>query len=256
MITQKTKEEIETLREAGRRLASLLNVLQEQTKVGVSLRELNSIGEKIILDGGDIPSFLNYQPDGARRPYPASICISVNDEIVHGIPTESERIIQDGDVVTLDAGLTHKGLIVDSAITVAVGNVDARVKLLLETTKQALMKGIEQARVGNRVGDISSAIESYVRPSGFSIYKELVGHGVGYAVHEEPYIPNTGEAGTGIKLVEGMVIAIEPMLGLGSDKITLAKDGYTYKTKDGSISAHFEHTIAITEEGPIILTKE
>ncbi|PIP87147.1 type I methionyl aminopeptidase [Candidatus Campbellbacteria bacterium CG22_combo_CG10-13_8_21_14_all_36_13] len=256
MIRPKTKEEIQILREAGKRLYFVLQKLKEKSVEGVFLRDLDALGESMIRSGGDIPSFLNYTPEGANRPYPSSICISINDEIVHGISSESERVLRDGDVVTLDAGLTHKGLIVDSAITVVVGSVSDKVQKLLDVTERSLYKGIDQAKIGNHIGDISYAIEQFVKPYGFSIYKELVGHGVGYEVHEAPYVPNVGKAGTGPILEDGMVIAIEPMVGLGFDKIVLAKDGYTYKTADGSISAHFEHTIAITNDGPIILTTE
>jgi len=256
MIRPKTKEEIKTLREAGRRLYNVLQKLKERSVEGVSLKELDALGESLIREGGDVPSFLNYTPEGAGRPYPSSICISINNEIVHGISSESDKVLKDGDIVTLDAGLTHKNLIVDSAVTVIVGDVPDKVRSLLDVTEKSLYKGIEQAKVGNRVGDISYAVEQFVKPYGFSIYRELVGHGVGYEVHEEPYVPNVGKAGTGPLLEDGMVIAIEPMLGLGSNEIKLAKDGYTYLTKDGSMSAHFEHTIAITNDGPIILTTE
>jgi len=256
MIRPKTKEEIIILREAGKRLANVLSTLKEKVADGVSLADLDALGEKLIRERGDVPAFLNYTPEGAPRAYPSSICISVNNEIVHGIPTEGGRILREGDIVTLDAGLVHKKLIVDSAITVPVGNIDPRARDLLEITQQSLYKGIEAAQVGARVGDISHAIESFVRPTGFSIYRDLVGHGVGYAVHEDPYVPNVGKQGTGPRLVEGMVIAIEPMLGTGSDGIMLADDGYTYLTEDGSLSAHFEHTIALTENGPLVLTEE
>lgn len=256
MIRPKTHEEIEVLREAGRRLATVLHTLKDKVAPGMAIAELDALGERLIREGGDMPAFLNYTPEGAPRAYPASICISVNDEIVHGIPTEGGRVLEEGDIVTLDAGLVHKGLIVDSAITVPVGVVDTERRHLMDITEKSLYKGIEQAVIGNHVGDISEAIESFVAPTGLSIFKELVGHGVGYEVHEDPYVPNTGKAGTGPELVEGMVIAIEPMLGTGSDKIVTADDGYTYMTSDGSMSAHFEHTIAITKDGPRILTQQ
>jgi len=254
MITQKTKEEIESLREGGKRLALVLDEMRKIVSPGVSLRELNSLGEKIIREGGDTPSFLNYKPDGAPRAYPASICISVNDEIVHGIPNEGDRVLEEGDIVTLDAGVTHNGMIVDAAITVPVGEVSLELTKLMDVTRGARDAGIQAAHAGARIGDISNAIEEYVKPHGFSIYKELVGHGVGYSVHEDPYIPNFGKKGVGTELSVGNVLAIEPMFGLGSDQITLDGDGYTYRTKDGSASAHFEHTIVITEDGPEVLT--
>ncbi len=255
-ITYKTKEEIETLKEAGKRLFFVLNSLKDQVAPGVSLDDLNTLGESLIREKGDEPAFLNYTPHGATRPYPASICISVNDEIVHGIPNEGGRVLEEGDIVTLDAGLVHNGMYVDSAITVPVGAVSDEAKKLMEVTKNALLEGIEAALEGNRVGDISHAIESYVKKnSSFSIFKELVGHGVGYAVHEDPYVPNVGKKGTGEVLKEGMVIAIEPMLGVTSGEIVMDEDGYTYKTDDGCLSAHFEHTVAITKDGPLVLTQ-
>ncbi len=255
MITKKSTDEIELLREGGKRLAFVLDELRKKVAPGVSLESLNELGEKIIREGGDVPAFLDYQPEGAPRPYPASICISVNEEIVHGIPNEGGRILKEGDVVTLDAGLTHFGMILDAAITVPVGKIKPEIQKLLDITEGARDAGIEAARAGAKVGDISSAIEEFVRPHGFAIYKELVGHGVGYSVHEDPFIPNFGKAGTGAELSVGNVLAIEPMLGLGLDNIKLGDDGYTYVTTDGSTSAHFEHTIVITEDGPEVLTK-
>lgn len=257
MITKKTPEEIEILREGGRHLARVLRKLSMETTIGATFKDLNDLGDRLIRDTGDTPAFLGYTPDGMSKPYPASICISANDAIVHGIPTVGDDRVKDGDLITLDAGLVHNGLFVDAAVTIAVGDMNKRTKELVMTTKEALEIGISMALVGNHVGDISSAIEGYIRARGFSIFKELVGHGVGYAVHEDPYIPNVGKSGTGPVLEEGMVIAIEPMVGLGSDEIILdANDGYTYRTKDGSVSAHFEHTIAITAGGPVVLTEE
>jgi len=255
MISQKSKEEIELLREGGRRLAFVLDELKKKVAPGVSLESLNTLGEKIIREGGDVPAFLDYQPDGAPRPYPASICISVNEEIVHGIPNEGGRLLREGDIVTLDAGLTHKGMIVDAAITVPVGEVTSELKNLMEVTEGARDAGIKAAVAGAHVGDISNAIEKFIKPHKLAIYKELVGHGVGYSVHEDPYIPNVGKAGAGAELAVGNVLAIEPMVGLGLDNIKLEDDGYTYTTLDGSTSAHFEHTIVITEDGPEVLTE-
>jgi methionyl aminopeptidase len=229
--------------------------LSKKVVPGVSTQELEDLARKLIDEGGDRAAFLNYTPRGAKRPYPASLCVSVNDEIVHGIPNENPKILKEGDIVTLDLGLVHNGLITDSAITLAVGNVSEDNKKLIEHCKEALYIGIKEARGGNTVGDIGFAIESFVKPLGYGLSEGLAGHGVGYKVHEDPFVPNEGNRGQGEKLVPGMVIAIEPMITLGSNKITLAKDGYTYKTRDGSNAAHFEHTIAITEGDPIILTK-
>jgi methionyl aminopeptidase len=255
MINIKKREEIEIMKEGGKRHSFILSELSKKVVSGVSTQELEDLARKLIDEGGDRAAFLNYTPRGAKRPYPASLCVSVNDEIVHGIPNENPKILKEGDIVTLDLGLVHKGLITDSAITLAVGNVSEDNKKLIEHCKEALYIGIKEARGGNTVGDIGFAIESFVKPLGYGLSEGLAGHGVGYKVHEDPFVPNEGNRGQGEKLVPGMVIAIEPMITLGSNKITLAKDGYTYKTRDGSNAAHFEHTIAITEGDPIILTK-
>ncbi len=255
MIKIKTQEEIEILKEGGRRHSSILKKLAKKVAVGVSTEELENLAVKLIKEGGDTPAFLNYKPYGAKRPFPTALCVSVNNEIVHGIPTESPHIMQEGDVVSIDLGLIHQGMITDSAITVGVGEVSEVDRKLIEHCKESLMLGIKQARGGNHIGDISDAIGSFARSHGYGICEGLSGHGVGYKVHEDPYVPNEGRKGSGEKLKPGMVIAIEPMLTLGTDKIVLAKDGYTYKTGDGSNSSHFEHTIAITDGAPIILTK-
>lgn len=255
-IIIKTEKEIETLREGGRRHAQILALLAKAVKPGVTTQSLEDMATRLIAEGGDTAAFLNYKPYGAKRPYPASLCVSINDEIVHGIPNEGEKILREGDIVSLDLGLVHKGMITDSAITVAVGKIDAESKALLTDTKKALMLGVKAARGGGHVGDIGAAIEGYAGPRGYGIVRELAGHGVGRHVHEDPYVPNYGEAGTGDELRPGMVIAIEPMLNLGTERIKLDKDGYTYRTADGSRSAHFEHTVLITEKGAEILTQE
>jgi methionyl aminopeptidase len=216
---------------------------------------LEDYARTLVEEEGDKGAFLNYKPYGAKRPFPAVLCVSVNDAIVHGIPNEAVYILQEGDVVSLDLGLTHKNLITDSAITVGVGKIGAQEQKLIFDTKEALYRGIREARAGNHIGDISHAIGSYARSLGYGMAEGLAGHGVGYKVHEDPYVPNEGKKGQGEKLVPGMVIAIEPMLTLGGDEITLASDGYTYKTKDGSIASHFEHTIAITDGEALILTE-
>ena len=250
----KTDEERKILREGGRRLARVLDEVANAVKPGISTKELDVLAYKLIREGGDSPAFLNYQPEGAKFPYPASLCVSVNDEVVHGIPSP-ERILKEGDTVSLDLGLKHRNLFTDMAITVPVGNVDAEARRLLKATREALEKGISAARIGNRVGDVSYAIESFVRPHGYGIVEVLSGHGVGRKIHEDPYVPNFGKPGTGPKLEVRMVIAIEPMINLGTKNVILEKDGYTFRTADGKKSAHFEHTILITESGPEILTK-
>jgi methionyl aminopeptidase len=255
MVNIKTQEEIAIMKEGGRRHAFILSKIAEKVAPGVSTQHLEDFARELIKEGGDKAAFLNYTPRGARRAYPAALCVSVNNEIVHGIPNEDPIILQEGDVVSLDLGLVHDGLITDSAITVPVGEVSEENRKLLEHCKEALFLGIKAAKGGGHVGDIGEAIESFVRPLGYGLSEGLAGHGVGYKVHEDPFVPNEGKRGQGELLRPGMVIAIEPMITLGTDKIVLSKDGYTYKTADGSNSAHFEHTIAITDGDPIILTK-
>ncbi|MEQ1499824.1 MAG: type I methionyl aminopeptidase [Parcubacteria group bacterium] len=255
MIQLKTKEEIEIMKEGGKRHAYILREVAKKVAPGVSTSLLEDYARKLVSEGGDIASFLNYKPKGARRGFPSALCVSVNNEIVHGIPNEKPTILQEGDVVSIDLGLTHEGLITDSAITVPVGKISPENSKLLKHCEEALYLGIKAARGGSYVGDIGYAIESFVRPLGYGLCEGLAGHGVGYKVHEDPFVPNSGQPKRGEKLVPGMVIAIEPMITLGTDEIVLGSDGYTYKTKDGSNSAHFEHTIAITDGDPIILTK-
>ena len=254
-INIKTKEEIEILKEGGKRLAYILSEVAKKVSPGVSVEHLEEYAKKLIDEGGDNGAFYNYTPKGAKRPYPSNLCVSVNNEIVHGIPNEDPLILQEGDVVSLDLGLVHQGLITDSAITVGVGKISEENRKLMEHCKEALYLGIKSARGGAHVGDIGFAIESFIRPLGYGLCEGLAGHGVGYKVHEDPYVPNSGRRGAGELLRPGMVIAIEPMITLGTDKIVLAKDGYTYKTADGSNASHYEHTIAITDDEPIILTK-
>jgi methionyl aminopeptidase len=260
MINIKTKEDIVILREGGKRHAEILRALSDMVKPGVSTQELEDKAREMIAEGGDKAAFLDYTPSGANRPFPAALCVSVNDEVVHGIPNETPKILKEGDIVSLDLGLIHKGLITDMAVTVPVGEISPELARLLENTKKALMAGIKAAKGGKKTGDIGSAVELVglvggLDNKGYGIVEELSGHGVGYSVHEEPFIPNYGEPGKGEVLKPGMVIAIEPMFNLGSRHIVLDKiDGYTYRTKDGKTSAHFEHTILITKGDAEILT--
>ncbi|HEY4508883.1 MAG TPA: type I methionyl aminopeptidase [Candidatus Paceibacterota bacterium] len=254
MVNIKTEEEIEILKEGGKRHAFVLSEIAKKVVPGVSTNDLETFARELIKEGGDMGAFLNYTPKGAKRAYPANLCVSVNNEIVHGIPNEESLILQEGDVVSLDLGLKHKGLITDAAVTVGVGELDEKNRKMLEHCKEALALGIKAARGGNHVGDIGYAIESFIRPLGYGLCSGLAGHGVGYKVHEDPFVPNEGRKGEGELLRAGMVLAIEPMITLGTDKIVLDKDGYTYKTADGSNSAHFEHTVVITEQKPIVLT--
>jgi methionyl aminopeptidase len=253
MIIIKTPEEIKILREGGKRLATVLHKLGAMVKPGISTWELDQYAEKLIKDMGDYPASLNYRPVGANTPFPASVCVSVNNEVVHGIPNKN-KILKEGDIVSLDLLLKHKNLFTDMAITVPVGEVNASSLKLMKITEQALMIGINAAKNGNRIGDIGFAIESFARKHKYGIVEVLAGHGVGREIHEDPYVPNFGKAGTGAKLVPGMVIAIEPMLNNGTKDVFLDKDEWTFKTEDGKRSAHFEHTILITDGDPEILT--
>jgi len=253
-IIIKTKEEIEILREGGKRLATVLYEVKEKVKPGISTKDLDDYAFKLIKEMGDEPAFLNYQPEGASIPYPASLCVSVNNEVVHGIP-DAKKILREGDIVSLDLGLKHKGFFTDMALTVPVGEISSGSKKLIEVTEKALQVGINAAQGGNKVGDISYAIESFVRPHKYGIVEVLSGHGVGKAIHEDPYVPNFGKADTGVKLLPGMVIAIEPMLNGGTKNVVLDEDGDTFRTADGKKSAHFEHTILITKKDAEIFTK-
>ena len=255
MITIKKPEEIAILREGGKRHAEILRQIARVVKPGISSAKLNTLAEKLIKENGDEAAFLGYTPKDTKRPYPASLCVSVNDEVVHGIPNEKEKILKEGDIVSLDLGLRHNGLITDAAITVSVGKIDAVAEKLIETTKKALAIGIAAAHGGGHIGDIGEAIEKFVRPFGYGIVRDLAGHGVGYAVHEPPFVPNFGKKGKGKKLLPGMVLAIEPMLNEGTEKVVLDSDDYTYRTADGKRSAHFEHTIVITDSGAEVLTQ-
>jgi methionyl aminopeptidase len=255
MITIKTVEDIRKLREGGKRLAEILNALKEAVRAGVKTTDLNALAEKMVREMGDKPAFLDYKPKGAKRGFPASLCVSVNDEIVHGIPTENNRVLVEGDIVSLDMGLVHDGLIVDSALSVGVGKIDAKAKKLLAATEEALYAGIKAARAGMFIGDIGVGIEAVAKRNRFSVADELAGHGVGYKVHEDPFVPNFGMPGQGPQLKPGMVIAIEPMFNEGAGNIVVDQDGWTIRTKDASRSAHFEHTILINDGAPEILTK-
>ena len=249
----KTPEQIEILREGGKRLATVLIEVAKKVAPGVSTWDLDEYAFKLIKDGGDEPAFLNYKPEGHYKYYPASLCVSVNNEIVHGIPSK-KKILKEGDIVSLDLGIKHKGLFTDHAITVPVGKISKRNQQLLSDTKKALEVGIFAAYGGDTVGDVGHAIESFVNRR-YGIVRELSGHGVGVKIHEDPYIPNYGKKGKGQKLIPGMVVAIEPMLNLGTADIVSCDDGYTIKTADGAYSAHFEHTVLITDGEPEILTQ-
>jgi methionyl aminopeptidase len=240
------KDEVEAIRAAARLVARTLQMLGAQIRPGVTTAELDQLAEAFIRDQGGRPSFKGY------RGFPASICSSVNDEVVHGIP--GARVLGQGDIVGIDVGVEMDGYHGDAAWTFAVEPVSPEAKRLLEVTREALMNGIAQARVGNRVGDISHAIQSHVEANGFSVVRSLVGHGIGREMHEEPQVPNYGLPGRGLKLMAGQVLAIEPMVNAGSAEVVTRDDGWTIASQDGSLSAHFEHTVAVETEGPSILS--
>ncbi len=244
----KTDAEIAAMRTGGKMLATVLDTLRQQIKAGMTTKELADIARSKLAELGGEPTILGYQG------FPDAICISVNDEVVHGIPSD-KRVLADGDVVGLDFCVTHQGMITDSAITVIVGKGgNDKVKQLLRDTQEALLTGIETLHDGVRVGDIGAAIEKQLDKKGYGIVRDLVGHGVGHAMHEDPNIPNYGRPGSGPTLQAGMTVAIEPMVTLGADDVVMADDGWTIQTRDGSISAHFEHTVLVTKDGYEILT--
>lgn len=246
MIFYKSKEEIELLRESNLLVGKTLAEVAKIMKPGVTTNQIDKVAEQFIRDNKAVPGFLNY------RGYPNTLCISVNDSVVHGIP--SDYNLKEGDIVSVDCGVIKNGYFGDSAYTFQIGEVNEKVKRLLEVTKLALYKGIEQAVVGNRIGDISFAIQNFAEYNGYTIVRELVGHGVGKNLHEEPQVPNYGRRGKGVKLKEGLVIAIEPMVNMGAKEIKQLDDGWTIKTLDGLPSAHFEHTVAVTKDGVDILS--
>ena len=253
-ITIKTKEEIEILKEGGKILSDVLKELIVLAKPGVSTGFLDQKAREMILARGGEPAFLNYHPSFSDKPYPFSLCASLNSVVVHGLPSE-KIILKEGDILKLDLGVKYKNLFTDSAITIGIGNITSDKIKLIETTKTALDLAIEQVKPGNRIGDIGRVVEHIAKINNFSVVKVLVGHGVGYAVHEEPNIPNYAEKDRGPQMRVGMVLAIEPMLTMGSADVRLSNDGFGYETIDGSLSAHFEHTIAVTDDGHLVLTQ-
>ena len=246
MVILKTANAIKKMREAGRLSALALKVGGEAVRPGVTTAEIDKAIYDFIVSQGATPSFLNLYG------FPASACISVNDELIHGIP--GNRVIKEGDIVSIDVGACLDGYHGDNAATFVAGEASEEAQKLLDVTKQSLYKGIEMAVVGNRVGDISNAVQTYCEERGYSVVREFVGHGIGRSVHEDPEVPNFGAAGHGPRLVNGMCIAIEPMINAGTRFVSTDSNGWTVRTKDGKLSAHFEHTIAITDNGPIILT--
>lgn len=253
MITVKTAQEIAILKEGGKILAKILAEVAKKAVVGVKTFELDALAYELIEKASAKPAFLHYRPEGSPSDYPATLCVSVNDEIVHGIP--SDRKLKNGDIVGLDLGLEYKGLFTDMAVTVAVGKISAADKKLINVAKQALIIGVNAVKPGAKIGDISHAIEIYVKKEGLNVVRGLAGHGVGYAPHEDPYIPNYGQANSGEILKPGMVLAIEPMVTAVSGAIKLLADDWTFVTKSGLRSSHFEHTVVVTDKGAEIITK-
>jgi len=243
----KTPEEIKILRQGGNILAEVMREIMAVTQPGISTGELDQLARKLIAKAGARPSFLNY------RGYPASICISVNDEVVHGIP-RSDKILQLGDIVGLDLGLEYQGLFTDMARTVGVGKISDKAQRLIEVARDSLKCGLRKVKHGAKVGDIGSVIQKHIEGQGFSVVRDLVGHGVGYAVHEEPQIPNFGVPGSGMRLEMGMILAIEPMVNEGTFRVKTLDDDWTVVTVDSKLSAHWEDTIVVTENGYEILT--
>ncbi|NKE71046.1 type I methionyl aminopeptidase [Candidatus Manganitrophus noduliformans] len=248
MIILKSKEEVAKIAKASRIVAESLEAVRAYLKPGMTTKELDLFVERQIRERGGTPAFKGY------RNYPATLCISVNEEVVHGIPSP-DKVIKEGDIVGLDLGAIYEGFYGDSAVTVAVGEVKPEAKRLIQVTEESLRAGIAQAREGSRLSDISHAVQSHVEQAGFSVVTDFVGHGIGRALHEEPQIPNFGPPGRGPRLREGMVLAIEPMVNMGKAAVRVLDDRWTAVTADGSLSAHFEHTIAVTKEGPVILSK-
>ena len=247
MIVLKTGRELSVMREACKISARALKLIGEAIEPGVTTAELDRIAEKFIRSCGATPNFKGYNG------YPATACISINNEVIHGIPT-AKRKIQNGDIVSVDLGALFEGYHGDNAATFACGDVSDEAKRLMDATRESLYEGIKMARAGGRIGDISNAIQSYVEARGYSVVRDFVGHGVGTSLHEAPEVPNFGTAGRGVRLMPGMTLAIEPMINIGKPQVKIMPDGWTVLTQDGSLSAHFEHTIAITAEGPQIMT--
>jgi len=257
MITIKSEREIELMREAGGLVGRVLDMLEQEIAPGMSTKRLDELAEQFIRDHGAVPSFLNYVPKGEPgvTPYPATLCVSIDEEVVHGVPS-AKRIIHEGEIVSVDCGVYKSGYHGDSARTYIIGEVDPAVRQLVDVTRESLMLGIEQAVEGNRLHDISAAIEKYARSFGYSVIENMVGHGIGSELHEEPAVPNYGRPHTGVRLRAGMTLAIEPMIAIGRSRRAVSKRGaWVAVTEDGRHSAHFEHTIAIRKGAAEILTR-
>ena len=249
MIVLKTNRELALMREACRISAGALRVAGEAVQPGVTTEEIDRIAYEYIIKQGAKPNFLNYNG------FPATACISINDEVIHGIPSK-KRVIREGDIVSIDLGATINGYHGDNAATFAAGKISPEAERLINTTRESLYEGIKAAVAGGRIGDISAAVQRYCEERGFSVVRDFVGHGIGTKLHEDPGVPNYGTPGRGVRLLPGMTLAIEPMINMGGYEVRQLSDGWTIKTKDAGLSAHFEHTVAITNDGPKILTTE
>ena len=252
MIHLKSPEEIEKMRVAGRIVAEVLALMGERAVPGITTLELDRMAEELIRSHSAIPSFKGYPP-GSRHPFPATICASVNDELVHGIP--GDRVLQEGDILSVDVGAIHEGYHGDAAVTLPVGTIDEETQRLLDVTRGALDAGIAKMRSNNRSGDVSAAIQAYVEQRGYNVVREYTGHGIGRQMHEEPQVPNHGQSGRGVRLRSGMTIALEPMVLSGDYKVHVLKDNWTVASSDGKLTAHFEHTVLISDGEPEILTR-
>ena len=246
MISCKSPTELQRMRVANALVADVLVELRGLVQAGVATRELDAVAEARVRAAGAVPAFKGYHG------YPATLCTSINNEVVHGIP--SDRQLQEGDVVSIDLGVVLERFYGDSAVTVPVGTISESAQKLLRVTEEALARSIDKARLGGRVSDLGHAVQQHVEANGYSVVREFVGHGIGTSLHEEPQVPNYGEPGRGLRLTAGMVIAIEPMVNMGQPAVRVLDDGWTAVTTDGSLSAHFEHTVAITEDGPVVLS--
>lgn len=251
----RTTEEKEALREGGQKLGSILARLKDEAKPGVSSAALDALARELIAEEGGEAAFLGYRPRGAPRAFPAALCVSVNDAIVHGVPNENPIEFADGDIVSLDLGLVYKGYVTDAAVIALVGNASDEDIRLARAVEEALAAAVKAARTGGRVGDIGAAVETVARRYGYAIPYELGGHGVGGSVHEDPFVPNFGKAGSGPELADGQVLAIEPMFAIGKGDVISDSDGYTLRTKDGSRTAQAEHTVIVTPDGGEVLTR-
>lgn len=253
MITHKSPAEIKIMRQGGQILARVLAEVVQETQVGVNLKSLDSLAEKLIVGYNAKPSFKGYRAGGSSKAYPASLCISLNHEVVHGVP--DDRVLKHGDIVSLDLGVFYNGFHTDAAVTIGVGQISEGAKRLIFVTKEALDLAVNRIKTGIDWGSVAHEIKKYAESAGFSVVRDLTGHGIGRNLQEDPCLPNFGQPGDGPILKEGMIIAIEPMIAVGRPEVKVGLDGFVYQTKDKSLAAHFEHTVAVTKDGALVLTQ-